>query len=796
MKKNALKILGWIGVASVFCSANAGPLDPPAIVEQPKSLAIMEGQPARWQVVADGTGNLTYQWYFNGQALPGADSDVLAFANATLERSGVYLVAVSNHAGTTFSVAAVLTISARPIIAEQPRSQTVSPGQTIALEVTAFAHPEPSYWWALNGEYIPGATGRSLVISDAQAADGGVYTVTVHNEFGITDSTPAHVLVDVPVLPFADRYPDRGLIESFSGVGRTSNVNGSRDAGEPRHAGKPGKSSMWISWRAPATGIATVSLIGSQIDTLLGVYLALPINPFSEVASDDESGGYHTSVVSFNAKQGAIYNIAVAGFNTAEGVLVMSWHLQPTLEILPLILSRPKSQTVAPGKPVLLGIEFGFPGQIDCQWYKDAEPILGAVGKDLFITGFQSSDVGAYQVVLSRAGQVLYTSPPAELQLNTEGLPLGGRNRLADSREAGLRANSLRLASSAGDNGASAPNRRARRAFETFVGYSGTQIFSTYPGKDPDEPHHCGVVGGASYWFSWQAPAAGVMKINTDGSYFDTILAVYTAQESDEEVDEYEDLMSVTCDDNSGLDHLDSAIVFNTAGGRIYYVVVDGKWGATGKVYLNYSFNNAPVISSIHDQTTQEDKATPAISFMIGDRETPASSLQVYATSSNPTLVPVSYITLTGTEATRYVTVRPAANKFGSATVTIVVRDGGGTESSESFTVTVTSVNDPPVAYGDSATRYPDKSIRFRISALLRNDVDVDGDPLAHLSNSSTSYMGATIRRSGDYLVYTAPWGMNSSDYFGYSISDGKGGYSCGIVSVRVSSYYATLSVE
>src|SRR5207247_159841 len=59
----------------------------------------------------------------------------------------------------------------------------------------------------------------------------------------------------------------------------------------------------------------------------------------------------------------------------------------------------------------------------------------------------------------------------------------------------------------------------------TVMGYSGTQIFSTYPGKDPGEPNHCGVVGGSSYWLSWQAPAGGLMSINTSGSSYNTILA-------------------------------------------------------------------------------------------------------------------------------------------------------------------------------------------------------------------------------------------------------------------------------
>ena len=59
-------------------------------------------------------------------------------------------------------------------------------------------------------------------------------------------------------------------------------------------------------------------------------------------------------------------------------------------------------------------------------------------------------------------------------------------------------------------------------------GYTGTQIFSTVGGdKDPGEPSHCGEPGGASSWFFYKAPRTGVMMVDTKGSSFDTVLAVY-----------------------------------------------------------------------------------------------------------------------------------------------------------------------------------------------------------------------------------------------------------------------------
>ena len=74
-------------------------------------------------------------------------------------------------------------------------------------------------------------------------------------------------------------------------------------------------------------------------------------------------------------------------------------------------------------------------------------------------------------------------------------------------------------------------------------------------------------------------------------------------------------------------------------------------------------------------QTTTEDTATAALGFTVGDAETPAASLTVTATSSNPTLVPIANIVFGGTGATRTVTVTPAPNQSGTATITLTVTD-------------------------------------------------------------------------------------------------------------------------
>ncbi len=105
--------------------------------------------------------------------------------------------------------------------------------------------------------------------------------------------------------------------------------------------------------------------------------------------------------------------------------------------------------------------------------------------------------------------------------------------------------------------------------------------------------------------------------------------------------------------------------------------------------------NQPPTVSSIANQTTSEDTPTSPIAFTVSDAETASGNLAVSATSSNPTLVPNANIALGGSGSSRTLTITPAANQSGTATITVSVSDGMQTAST-SFALTVNAVNDAP----------------------------------------------------------------------------------------------------
>jgi hypothetical protein len=79
----------------------------------------------------------------------------------------------------------------------------------------------------------------------------------------------------------------------------------------------------------------------------------------------------------------------------------------------------------------------------------------------------------------------------------------------------------------------------------------------------------------------WVAPAGGSVTVNTTGSAFDTLLAVYTGTS----VGALNTIASN--DDASGTTQ--SSVTFNAVSGTTYRVAVDGYGGATGAVKLAWA---------------------------------------------------------------------------------------------------------------------------------------------------------------------------------------------------------------
>ena len=83
----------------------------PTITKQPVSQTVPLTGTATFEVGASGPPTLAYQWYFNGDAIPGANGPVYQLANVQTNNAGDYSVVVSNLFGKIVSDSAKLTVT-------------------------------------------------------------------------------------------------------------------------------------------------------------------------------------------------------------------------------------------------------------------------------------------------------------------------------------------------------------------------------------------------------------------------------------------------------------------------------------------------------------------------------------------------------------------------------------------------------------------------------------------------------------------------------------------------------------
>ncbi len=112
--------------------------------------------------------------------------------------------------------------------------------------------------------------------------------------------------------PRAFNYPFPVLFGGFS------NTTATAEPGERRHGPSNGPAafhSVWFKLTVPRTGYISLNTTGSNFDTVLSVYTGTQVKALTRVAADDDSGDGSTSKVTFLAKVGTAYLVAVDGFN-------------------------------------------------------------------------------------------------------------------------------------------------------------------------------------------------------------------------------------------------------------------------------------------------------------------------------------------------------------------------------------------------------------------------------------------------------------------------------------------------
>jgi fibronectin type 3 domain-containing protein len=199
--------------------------------------------------------------------------------------------------------------------------------------------------------------------------------------------------------------------------------------------------------------------------------------------------------------------------------------------------------------------------------------------------------------------------------------------------------------------------------------------------------------------------------------------------------------------------------------------------------------NDAPSFNKGADQTVAEDASPQTItswatSILAGPANEASQTVDFVVSNNNTALFAVPpAVAADGT-----LNYTPAANANGSASVTVHLHDNGGTanggidtSTAQTFTITVTPVNDPPVANDQPVTAAEDTAKAITLSAT-----DVENSPLTYTVLSGPSH--GALSGNGPNRTYTPAANYNGPDNFTFKANDGTVDSNVATVSITVTS--------
>jgi hypothetical protein len=203
--------------------------------------------------------------------------------------------------------------------------------------------------------------------------------------------------------------------------------------------------------------------------------------------------------------------------------------------------------------------------------------------------------------------------------------------------------------------------------------------------------------------------------------------------------------------------------------------------------------NDAPAVAFAQGTVTVlEDAGVQTLNsfaaFTSGPVNESAQALVGYSvTVDNPAL----FATAPAINNAGLLTFAPATNANGSAMVTVVVQDNGGTadggvdKSTNTFIIVVSAVNDTPVANNDNYTVSQGDVLTAAAAGVLANDTDVENNPLTAAKLTNPAHGSITFNANGGF-TYTPDTSFYGVDSFTYRASDASSNSTPATVSISV----------
>jgi subtilase family serine protease len=440
---------GW-GTPRGSALINAlAPPSAPQIATQPTNQTINSGNNVTFQVTVTGTPPLTYQWLFQGSALPGAGTSTLLLTNAQSGQAGDYSVVVTNSLGSvTSSVATLTVILIPPQITSQPSPTAVVQGGTANFTVGVVGAAPLSFQWRAGETPITGATNNPLILSNVLTSQAAAYSVVITNTLGSVTSSVASLTVLVPpsvITPPVPATVVQGGTTNFSvNVGGTAPLAFQWRFGSTPLAGATNNPLVLTNIQASQAGayaVAITNIAGSVTSSVANLTVLVPpqitngpvaatvvqggTTNFSvnvggtaplafqwRFGATPLAGATNNPLVLTNLQSGQSGSYAVVITNIAGSVTSSVANL--TVLVPPQITNGPVAATVVQGGTTNFSVNVGGTAPLAFQWWQGSYPLVGATNNPLVLTNIQSGQSGSYAVVITNiAGSV--TSSVANL---------------------------------------------------------------------------------------------------------------------------------------------------------------------------------------------------------------------------------------------------------------------------------------------------------------------------------------------------------------------------------------------
>jgi hypothetical protein len=405
---------------------------------QPVNSTNCPGTTADFNVNATGT-DLTYQWYFGPNPIPGQTGSTLTITNVSAANAGTYRVVVAGACGAAITNSAMLVINANTLVNTQPVNSTNCPGTTANFNVNATG-TDLTYQWYFGPNPISGQTGSTLSITNVSAANAGTYSVVVTGACGSAITNSAMLVVNANTL--VNTQP----ANSTNCPGTTANFSVTATGTDLTYLWFKG-TALFLSTNssisitnvtAANAGTYTVVVAGAcgvpitnsavlvvNADTLVtmapsnstncpGTTASFSVNATGTdltyqwyagtnlLANQTNSMLTLTNVSSADA---GTYNVTITG---ACGSTITNSAVLTVLTNLSIV-TPPADQTVCPGGTANFGVN-AIGTDLAYQWYNAAGPMNGQTGSTLTLTNVTAAQAGIYNVVVTGACGISQTN--------------------------------------------------------------------------------------------------------------------------------------------------------------------------------------------------------------------------------------------------------------------------------------------------------------------------------------------------------------------------------------------------